>query len=587
MVEAKTAWKAIVARALAAYIAEKGSPAEPPSPESVVLERPPKPELGDFGFPMFPYAKLLRAGPPMLAQALAALVAKDPEAEALGTAVAEGPYLNVRLSRAPEAARILAEAGTAPWGSTSSQAGRKVMVEFSSPNTNKPLHLGHLRNNVLGESLSRVLAAAGAEVRKINHVNDRGVHICKSMLAYMRLGGGRSPEDEGLKSDHFVGKYYVLFNELKAKDPKVEEEAQELLQKWESGDPETRELWKKMNGWAVGGIKATYARTGISFDLFDFESETYELGRDEVLRGLAAGVFYKEEDGSVWVNLEDIGLDRKVLLRKDGTSLYITQDIGTAISRHESWPYDRLVYVVGNEQQYHFKVLFEVLRRLGFGWASDLHHLSYGMVNLPSGRMKTREGTVVDADDLVDELSGLAAKEIEAKGREGAVGDAAQVGERIALGALHYYLLQTAPTKDMLYDPEASLSFTGDTGPYIQYMGARASSIIRKHEAGEGNAAKGSPEAGRLAGDADWALLKLVAAYPEALDQAAAAMDPSVVAAYLHELAVGFSAWYRDNQVLNCPDAGLAASRLELVRAVRRTLEAGCRLVCVPFLETM
>lgn len=587
MVEAKTAWKAIVARALAAYIAEKGSPAEPPSPESVVLERPPKPELGDFGFPMFPYAKLLRAGPPMLAQALAALVAKDPEAQALGTAVAEGPYLNVRLSRAPEAARILAEAGQASWGATLSLSGRKVMVEFSSPNTNKPLHLGHLRNNVLGESLSRVLSAAGAEVRKINHVNDRGVHICKSMLAYMRLGGGRSPEDEGLKSDHFVGKYYVLFNELKAKDPKVEEEAQELLLKWESGDPETRELWKKMNGWAVGGIKATYARTGISFDLFDFESETYELGRDEVLRGLAAGVFYKEEDGSVWVNLEDIGLDRKVLLRKDGTSLYITQDIGTAISRHESWPYDRLVYVVGNEQQYHFKVLFEVLRRLGFGWASDLHHLSYGMVNLPSGRMKTREGTVVDADDLVDELSALAAKEIEAKGREGAVGDAAQVGERIALGALHYYLLQTAPTKDMLYDPEASLSFTGDTGPYIQYMGARASSIIRKHEAGEGNAAKGSPEAGRLSGDADWALLKLVAAYPEALDQAAEAMDPSVVAAYLHELAVGFSAWYRDNQVLNCPDAGLAASRLELVRAVRRTLEAGCRLVCVPFLETM
>jgi arginyl-tRNA synthetase len=308
---------------------------------------------------------------------------------------------------------------------------------------------------------------------------------------------------------------------------------------------------------------------------------------DNVLSGLAKGVFYKQEDGSVWADFEDIDLDKKVFLRKDGTSLYITQDIGTAIARHEDWPYDRLIYVVGCEQQYHFKILFETLRRLGFDWAGDLHHLAYGMVNLPSGRMKTREGTVVDADDLVDELASLAAKEIEAKGREDAVGDISAVAERIALGALHYYLLQTGPLRDMLYDPEQSLSFAGDTGPYIQYMGARASSILRKHEAGEGNAVKGIAKPELLVSDADWDLVKRVAAFPEAVEAAASSMEPSLLAGYLHELAVGFSSWYRDNPVLTNPDADLAASRLELVKAVKRSLESAAALICVPFLDAM
>jgi arginyl-tRNA synthetase len=587
MIETKSAWKRIVARALAEHAREKGAEAQLPAADAVVLERPPKPELGDFGFPMFPYAKLLRAAPAQLAQALAAIVARDPEAAALGQAAAEGPYLNVRLGRAAVAASVLEEAASPSWGSSSLLAGRKVMVEFSSPNTNKPLHLGHLRNDVLGESLSRILAKAGAEVRKINHINDRGVHICKSMLAYQAYGDGGTPEKEGLKGDHFVGKYYVLFNKLKEEDPKAEEKAQELLLRWEAGDPEVRALWQRMKDWVIEGIKATYARTGVSFDLYDFESETYELGVDNVLAGLARGVFYREEDGSVWADFEDVGLDKKVFLRKDGTSLYITQDIGTAIARHEDWPYDRLIYVVGNEQQYHFKILFETLRRLGYDWAKDLHHLAYGMVNLPSGRMKTREGTVVDADDLVEELATLAAKEIEAKGREEAMADATAVSESIALGALHYYLLQTNPIKDMLYDPEQSLSFTGDTGPYIQYMGARASSILRKHEGGEGNAAKGRADPGLLASDADWALVKSVAAFPEAVEGAASAMEPSVLAAYLHDLAADFSTWYRDNPVLTNPDANLAASRLELVAAVKRSFEAASALICVPFLEAM
>ncbi len=452
MVETKTAWKRIIAKALAAQAEAKATAtgtaeATMPEADAIVLERPPKPELGDFGFPMFPYAKLLRSAPAQLAQALAAIVALDSEASSLGTARAEGPYLNVRLSRDSLISEVLQAAASPGWGRFSLLAGKKVMVEFSSPNTNKPLHLGHLRNDVLGESLARILAAAGAEVRKINHPNDRGVHICKSMLAYQAYGEGRTPVDEGLKGDHFVGKYYVLFNKLKEEDPEAESKAQDLLVKWEAGDPEVRALWQRMKEWVIEGIKVTYARTGISFDLYDFESDTYSLGVENVVAGLESGVFYREEDGSVWADFEDVGLDKKVFLRKDGTSLYITQDIGTAILRHQAWPYDRLIYVVGSEQQYHFKILFETLRRLGYDWASDLHHLAYGMVNLPSGRMKTREGTVVDADDLIDELAALAAREIEAKGREDAVGDTLAVAEKIALGALHYYLLQTGPLK--------------------------------------------------------------------------------------------------------------------------------------------
>jgi len=587
MIEIKSAWKGIVAAALAEHAREKGVQAPVPAADSVVLERPPKPELGDFGFPMFPYAKLFRSAPAQLAQSVAAIIAKAPDAGRLGAAVAEGPYLNVRLDRASVAGAVLSESASPAWGSSELLAGKKVMVEFSSPNTNKPLHLGHLRNDVLGESLSRILAKAGAEVRKINHPNDRGTHICKSMLAYQVYGEGRSPESEGLKGDHFVGKYYVLFNKLKEEDPKAEEKAQEMLVKWEAGDPEVRELWQRMKDWVLAGIKETYARTGVGFDLYDFESETYQLGVENVQAGLSQGVFYKIEDGSVWADFEDIGLDKKVFLRKDGTSLYITQDIGTAISRHEAWPFDRLIYVVGNEQQYHFKVLFETLKRLGYGWAEDLHHLAYGMVNLPSGRMKTREGTVVDADDLIDELAAMAGKEIEAKGREEAMADPGAVAEKIALGALHYYLLQTSPAKDMMYDPEQSLSFTGDTGPYIQYMGARASSIERKHERGEGNAVKGSPRPELLVSDADWALVMSVAAFPEAAATAASAMEPSIVAGYLHDLAASFSVWYRDNPVLNNPDPDLAASRLELVRAVKRSFEAAAALVCIPFLSAM
>jgi len=589
MTDIKRYWKERVREALHELAARGGQDASAITPEAVVAEFPPKPELGDIGFPMFGYARLLKKSPAAIAQDMAAMLeAGDAEAASgSGKARAVGPYLNVFLDRASTSREILGRGENPGWNSYFPLAGKKVMVEFSCPNTNKPLHLGHLRNNILGESLSRITRAAGADVRKVNLINDRGIHICKSLLAYQVYGQGRTPEDEGLKSDHFVGKYYVLFNTLKAEDPGAEGKAQELLRRWEAGDPEVIDLWKRMNAWAVEGIKTTYARQGVSFDAYYYESLTYMKGRGEVLEGLEKGIFYREDDGSVWVNLEDIGLDRKVLLRKDGTSIYITQDIGTAMYRHADWPFDQLIYVVASEQQYHFKALFEILKRLGNEWAGNLFHLAYGLVNLPSGRMKTREGTVVDADDLIDELSDLAGKEIMAKGRDASVGDVKEVAEKVALGALHYYLLQTSPTKDMLYDPEQSLSFTGNTGPYIQYMGARASSILRKHEGGEGNARLGKAGAAALSGDADWNLVRRLAAFPESLELAARAKEPSVMAAYAHDLASDFSSWYRDNPVLNVPDPDLSASRIALVKSVKATLKTVCAMLCIPFLEVM
>jgi len=589
MTDIKKQWKERVYGALLELAAENGQDQAAISFEAIVAEFPPKPELGDIGFPMFGYAKLLRKSPAAIAVDMERRLGQNSAGALVGAGAAKavGPYLNVFFDRNATGEEILGRGKNAEWNSYRPLADRKIMVEFSCPNTNKPLHLGHLRNNILGESLSRILKTAGADVKKVNLINDRGIHICKSMLAYQAYGQGKSPEDEGLKSDHFVGKYYVLFNTLKIEDPKAEEKAQELLRKWEAGDPEVIALWKKMNKWAVDGIKTTYARQGVGFDAYYFESLTYMKGKDQVLDGLKRGLFYQEDDGSIWVNLEDIGLDRKVLLRKDGTSIYITQDIGTAIYRHADWPFEQLIYVVASEQQYHFKALFEILKRLGYEWAGNLYHLAYGLVNLPSGRMKTREGTVVDADDLMDELASLAEKEIVAKGRDATVGDAKEVAEKVSLGALHYYLLQTSPTKDMLYDPEQSLSFTGNTGPYIQYMGARASSILRKFEQGEGNARSGKASGSALTGDADWSLIRRLAAFPESLELAAKAKEPSVMAAYAHDVAADFSAWYRDNPVLNGPDPDLSASRVALVKAVKATLESVCSMLCIPFLEVM
>ena len=580
-------WKEHIAQALTALLPEG---AYPITIEHITMEIPPDPQLGDLGFPLFTFAKLLHLAPVKIAAEILPHLAAAPQLQGKGEVKAVGPYINVFLPKGDIAAHILETIFTQKddYGKTSSLAGKKIMVEFSSPNTNKPLHLGHLRNDAIGESLSRILTFSGAEVYKTNIINDRGVHICKSMLAYRLFGNGIDPVKEGIKPDKFVGDMYVRFHKYSKEHPEAEEEAQALLRKWEAGDTETLELWKLMNGWALQGIQQTYTRTGVSFDKLFFESQVYRKGRAEILEGLERGVFYKDEDNSVWIDLAPIGLDKKVLLRGDGTALYITQDIGLAITRHGEWPFDKLIYVVGNEQIYHFKVLFYVLKQLGYEWYTGLHHLAYGMVNLPEGKMKSREGTVVDADDLITDLKNGALEEIAAKGREEAVGNPEEVAEKVALGALHYFLLQVDSAKDMLFNTKESLSFNGNTGPYIQYMGARISSILRKADTDEGKQAKtGTVKPELLNSAAEWELLKKLEEFPAHIDKAAAQYTPAVISGYLYDVCKLFSKFYHDCPILAAENPDVAATRLALARAVRTVLKNATQLILVPFLEVM
>ncbi len=578
-----------IAEALGALYREKTGETTAIDAASITVETPPDPSMGDIGFPLFAFAKQFRMGPPQLAAAVVTALSAHPAAAGVGSFKQIGPYVNVFLSKGDLASKTLKavlDSGS-EYGRTGLLAGKRIMVEFSSPNTNKPLHLGHLRNDALGESVSRILRFCGADVFKVNIINNRGIHICKSMLAYKLFFNGETPESRGVKSDKFVGDCYVKYNQYAKENPeKAEAEAQELLRSWESGDADTHALWKRMNGWAEAGIEQTYRRTGISFDKFYYESETYLKGREEILEGLEKGLFYREEDGSVWVDLSEINLDKKVLLRKDGTALYMTQDIGTAIYRHGDWAFNQLIYVVGSEQQYHFKVLFYILKKLGYEWAQDLYHLSYGMVNLPEGRMKSREGTIVDGDDLINALRDGALEEISAKGREEAVGDPSAVAEKIALGALHYFLLQVSPTKDMIFNPKESLSFTGNTGPYLQYMGARISSILRKVETGEVSL-EGEVKGELLVHDAEWELLKTLADFPKQVERAAVNHDPSAVTAYLYDLSKAFSRFYHDCPIFAAGNPDLVKTRLELARAVQIVQKNAMELVLVPFLSSM
>jgi arginyl-tRNA synthetase len=544
--------------------------------------------MGDIAFPMFPFAKSLRKGPPVIAAEVARRIASISDAAGAGTAVAAGPYVNVKLAPAPVIADILSEisAQGAAYGRGESVSSR-VMLEFSCPNTNKPLHLGHLRNDAIGESLSRILSAAGSTVRKVNLINDRGVHICKSMLAYRMFGGTDTPESTGMKGDHFVGDYYVKYAQYAKDHAEAEEQVRELLRRWEDGDGDVVALWRRMNGWVVGGIEQSYKRTGVTFDQVYFESDVYKLGRSEILAGIEKGLFQKDPDGSVWVDLTDQGMDREVLLRSDGTSLYITQDIGVAIQRSKDWPFDRLVYVVGSEQRHHFQVLFKVLAVLGYPWSTDLHHLAYGMVNLPEGKMKSREGTVVDADDLLDELEKLAAEEITAKEREGEVGDLSRTARDVALGALNYWLLQVTAAKDMTFDPKESIAFNGNTGPYLQYTGARISSMLRKFEERKEKYSKGRYSSAALVLPEEWEIAKTLALFPETIVTSARELNPSVLTAYLFELCKSFSRYYQDHPVLRNEDQDLVVSRIALVRAMGQVLRNGLELLGIPFLEAM
>jgi arginyl-tRNA synthetase len=556
----------------------------------LVIETPPRPELGDLAFPMFPYAGLVRAPAKDIAERVAgrlqARVTAQPES---GRLEIKGPYLNVHLDRLTVTGEVIGNVLQAAdlYGMGEELKGQRIVVEFSSPNTNKPLHLGHLRNDALGMSIDRILSAAGATVLKVNLINDRGVHICKSMLAYQRFGGGTTPASSNQKGDHLVGDFYVRFAEWAKQEPEAEEQARQMLKRWEDGEPEVRELWAMMNGWAIEGIEQTYRKTRVSFDRTYLESETYLLGRRAVEEGLRNEVFYTEQDGSVWVDLTDEGLDKKVLRRSDGTTLYLTQDLGTAIQRYRDWTFDRMIYVVGNEQRYHFQVLFKVLGLLGYEWAENLRHLAYGMVNLPEGKMKSREGTVVDADDLIEDLERLAAEEIREKQREEEVGDLEGTAEKIALGALNYYLLQPSPLKDMIFDPRESIAFTGSTGPYLQYTGARISSMLRKFGERKDRFREGTFRPELLVQEDEWKLVKQMALYPEIVVQAARKLDPSIVTAHLFDTAQIFSHYWHDNPVLHNENPDLVVSRITLVQTVRQVLYNGMRLIGVPFLDRM
>jgi len=589
MIETKFRWKKLIRDVLNKIAGLKGIIGDSFSENDVIIQTPPRPELGDLAFPMFPYAKKLRASPLEIAELVSIELNKNKDSLLSAEVVNEGPYINIKLPKSNFSKytlhKILNE--KTKFGTSQTLAGQKIMLEFSCPNTNKPLHLGHLRNDAIGESVSNILKANGAEVRKVNLINDRGIHICKSMLAYQKFGKGSDPESEGVKGDHFVGKFYVMFDKWARENIDAENRARELLLKWERGDPEITELWRRMNNWAVSGINETYRRTGVSFDKVYYESETYGRGKEEVLKGLERKIFYRDEESTIWVDLKEIDLDKKVLLRKDGTSLYLTQDVGTAVIRHEDWPFDRLIYVVASEQKYHFIVLFYVLKKLGFEWAENLYHLSYGMVNLPEGKMKSREGTVVDADNLLDQLIAIATEEIKSRGREKEVKNLKQTSEKIAMGALNYYLLQVSPSKDMIFIPEESISFTGNTGPYLQYMGARISSMLRKFEDRKDKFKDGAFKPELLTVKEEWEIVKLLAMYPEETEKAAEELNPSIITNYLYNLSRVFSRYYHDNPVLHNKDPNLVVTRITLVKAVLQVLKNAFTLVGIPFLENM
>lgn len=479
--------------------------------------------------------------------------------------------------------------------------GKKVMVEYSSPNTNKPLHLGHVRNNLLGYSVAELLNAVGYKVFKVNLVNDRGIHICKSMLAWQKWGNGETPENSFLKGDHLVGKYYVIFDkeykkEIDAlkqagqteedakKNAPLIKEAQKMLQDWEAGDPSVIDLWKTMNGWVYDGFAVTYKNLGVDFDKYYYESNTYLLGKDTVEEGLQKGVFFKKPDGSVWIDLTADGLDQKLVLRADGTSVYITQDLGTAEMKYDDFKMDESIYVVGNEQDYHFKVLFLILQKLGKSWAQGLYHLSYGMVDLPSGKMKSREGTVVDADDLVAEMVETAKQKTELLGKVSGFSEEEKESlyYQIGMGALKYFLLKVEPKKRLLFDPAESIDFQGNTGPFIQYTHARIKSLLSK----AGFTSSKGADVAISATELD--MILLLSKYPLELTEAAKAHSPATLANYVYEVAKMFNKFYHEvPPVIKEEDADLKQHRLNLSAVTAGILKSGMKILGIEVPERM
>lgn len=567
--------------------------------ESITLQDTRKEFKGEVTIVTFPFIKISKKSPEETGALLGEYLQNNSDF-VIGFNTVKG-FLNLSISDAYWINSLVEinKSGTV-YGKLASK-NKKVMVEYSSPNTNKPLHLGHVRNNLLGYSVAEILSFAGYEVVKANLVNDRGIHICKSMLAWEKFGNGETPESSGMKGDHLVGKYYVEFDKAYKKQidelisaGKTEEqakkeaplivEAQEMLLKWEQKDQHVLNLWKMMNDWVYKGFDVTYKSLGVNFDQYYYESNTYSLGKDIIEEGLAKGVFFKKEDGSVWIDLSSDGLDQKLVLRGDGTSVYITQDLGTAQMKYEQYKMDNSIYVVGNEQEYHFKVLFLILEKLGKSWANGLFHLSYGMVDLPSGKMKSREGTVVDADDLISEMI------LSAKTQSEELGKVSEFGEEekenlyrmIGMGALKYYLLKVDPKKRLLFDPNESIDLQGNTGPFIQYSYARIKSILRKAN----QEIKGDTSINEL-NDNEKDCIFLMLKFPHIIEESAKSYSPALLSNYLYELAKTFNKFYHDEPILKLDDNARLQFRLMICKNIADVISRGMNLLGIEVPERM
>ena len=574
-----------------------------PTPEQLQFQKTRSEFEGQWTLVAFPLLKISRKNPEATAQEIGAYL-QEHCSLVEGIQIVKG-FLNLSIAPAAWVEDFNAIRSDKTFGHKQATADAPfVMVEYSSPNTNKPLHLGHVRNNLLGYSIARILEASGNRVFKTNIVNDRGIHICKSMLAWQRWGNGATPESTGKKGDHLIGDFYVLFdkhykaeltalmNEGKTKEEAeaaspLMAEARAMLRRWEDGDEEIRSLWSMMNSWVYAGFDETYKRMGVSFDEIYYESETYLLGKEEVLRGLKEGKFVQDPDGSVWADFTDEGLDRKILLRSDGTSVYITQDIGTAKMRFDKHPIDKMVYVVGNEQEYHFKVLSLLLDRLGYAFGKGLVHFSYGMVELPDGKMKSREGTVVDADDLMDEMvaTARAIAEEQGKGKDMPAEEAAEVARCLGLGSLKYFILKVDPRKNMTFNPKESIDFNGNTGSFIQYTYARIRSLLRKAE--ELGIALPATFAGLTISTKEQELIAKVAEYADVVEEAARTYSPAVIANYVYDLVKEYNQFYHEFSILKEENEELRAFRIALSEVVARTIAAGFSLLGIEMPERM
>ena len=555
---------------------------------------------GDLTLVVFPYLKHTKKGPEPTAREIGEALQTRSELVS-GYNVVKG-FLNLNIADEHWLSVLSDVLANKHYGRAEAD-GETIMVEYSSPNTNKPLHLGHIRNNLLGYSVAEILKAAGKKVIKAQIINDRGIHICKSMVAWQKFGEGETPASAGMKGDHLVGKYYVEFDkaykkeieelvmggkseeEAKTEAP-IMQEARAMLQKWEQGDEETLELWNRMNGWVYDGFEKTYQRLGVDFDRYYYESQTYVLGKEQIEDGLQRGIFYRAEDGSVWVDLSDYNMDSKLLLRKDGTSVYMTQDIGTAIQRFQDFSdLDGMIYTVGNEQDHHFKVLFIILKKLGYEWADNLHHLSYGMVDLPTGKMKSREGTVVDADDLIDEMKSTAASISDELGKTEGMSEAGkeELYHIVGMGALKYFILKVDPRKKMLFNPDESVDFQGNTGPFIQYTHARICSLLRKAKGKE----LGSADAYRELASPEREIIKALSEFPSVVQEAAQYFSPKEIAQYVYDLVKRYNAFYQSLPVLTDENPAAVSFRVELSRATAQVIKEGMQLLGIEVPERM